>query len=280
MKGPVRALVIAALLAGCGGSGSERRMMLTHVVTSDASTDMVVLPPYKCGTSVASLNCAAPFNVGPDGHITDFSNREWMNGSGKWCDESGLHGSIFSFKGNGPNDANSINVNTTDSSLRLSLTVSQGSYGGGGIAFDAGCVDASAFTGLQFTVAVASGDLTGCAYQVQLQTFEQRPTSQNPPGGCDQNFTTCYSFPYVRSGLPVASTDPTMPTLVSLPFSQFSASTMPAPAQIVGIQWQVNSTSGMCTVELRLDDVAFIPAVAPPETSNDDGGTGDAATSD
>ena len=70
-------------------------------------------------------------------------------------------------------------------------------------------------------------------------------------------------------GLPVraqqpaaASTDITMPTLVSIPFGSFGASVMPAPAQIVGLQWQVNSSSGMCTVELRIDDIAFIPARA------------------
>ena len=56
-----------------------------------------------------------------------------------------------------------------------------------------------------------------------------------------------------------------MPTLVSIPFGSFGESVMPAPAQIVGLQWQVNSSSGACTVELRLDDIAFIPAVAPPE---------------
>jgi hypothetical protein len=215
-----------------------------------------------------------------DGHVTDFSRREWSSSSGKWCNEGGLHGSLFSFKGNGANDSNAISVNTMDASLRLALTVSSGSYGGGGIAFEAGCLDASAFSGLQFSIAVASGSLSGCAYQIQLQTFEQRPTSQNPPGGCDINTTSCYSFPYVRNNLPAASTDPTMPTLVSLPFSMFSASTMPAPAQIVGLQWQVNSTSGQCTVELRLDDVGFIPASAPPEPAGDDGGTGDAAASD
>ena len=200
--------------------------------------------------------------------------REYSPSSGKWCDESGLHGSIFSFKGTGANDSNAISVNTLDGSLRLALTVSMGSYGGGGIAFEAGCLDASAFTGLQFSIAVASGNLAGCAYQIQLQTFEQRPTTQNPSGGCDQNTTSCYSFPYVRNNLPAASTDPTMPTLVTLPFNMFSASMMPAPAQIVGLQWQVNSTSSMCTVELRLDDIAFIPA-APPPAPGDDGGASD-----
>ena len=82
-------------------------------------------------------------------------------------------------------------------------------------------------------------------------------------------------FPYVRNNLPAASTDPTMPTLVTLPFNMFSASMMPAPAQIVGPQWQVNSTSSMCTVELRLDEVAFIPAAPPLEPGADDGGASD-----
>ena len=35
---------------------------------------------------------------------------------------------------------------------------------------------------------------------------------------------------------------------------------------MVGLQWQVNSSGGGCTVELRIDDIAFIPAArAPPE---------------
>jgi len=278
-KSLFRALVIVVLAAGCGGAGGVRRKMISSGTNADAASDVVVLPPFKCASGVEALNCAAPFTLPADGHVTDFSTREWSSAAGKWCNEGGMHGSIFSFKGNGANDSNAISVNTTDSSLRLALTVSSGSYGDSGIAFEAGCVDASAFSGLQFSIAVASGSLSGCAYQIQLQTFEQRPTSQNPPGGCDINTTSCYSFPYVRSNLPAASTDPTMPTLVSLPFSMFSASTMPAPAQIVGLQWQVNSTSGQCTVELRLDDVGFIPAVAPPEPGGSDGGTGDADTS-
>ena len=48
---------------------------------------------------------------------------------------------------------------------------------------------------------------------------------------------------------------------------------MPTPEQIVGLQWQVNSSSGACTVELRLDDIAFIPAAPPPEPGAGDGGT-------
>ena len=253
------------MAADCGGAGGERRPMLSHAV--DAAFE--ALPPFVCGSPATVLDCAAPFKPAAAGYVNDFSYREWDGG--KWCGEGDMHGSIFSFKGSGANDAASIGVNTTDASLRLSLTVSKGSYGGGGMAFESGCVDATAFAGVQFTLAVGSGSLAGCAYQMQLQTFEQRPTSQAPPGGCDQNFTTCYSFPYVRDNLPAASMDLTMPTLVSLPFSRFSASAMPAPAQLVGLQWQVNSTSDQCTVELRIDDVAFIPAAPPPEPGDDAG---------
>lgn len=253
-------LAIAAV--GCGGAGGMRR---TRV---EADANGVVLcssPAYECNLSVQTLDCAAPAHLDADGRVTDFSCREWNTSAGKWCNRrDGYHGSMFSFKGTGAEDLNAIAVDTIDASLRLSLTVSNGSYGGGGLAFEGGCVDASAFTGIEFSVAVASGSLTNCTYQLQLQTFEQRPMSQNPPGGCDLNTTSCYGFPASRITA-TPSTDITMPTLVSIPFSSFSASVMPAPAQIVGLQWQVNSASGACTVELRIDDIRFIPAQSQSE---------------
>jgi hypothetical protein len=256
--------------------GGVRRSRLTPTEGVDARMPVEVAPPYKCSTSIAPLDCAAPFMLPADGRVTDFSMREWSSAGGKWCNEGGVHGAIFSFKGNAPNDANAISVNTDDGSLRLTLSVSSGSYGGGGLAFESGCLNATAFTGVQFTVAVASGSISGCSYQLQLQTFEQRPTSQSPPGGCDILTTSCYGFP-AAANLPTPSTDITMPTLVSLPFTSFGASVMPAPAQIVGLQWQVNSSGGACTVELRLDDIAFIPAAAPPEPATSDAGDADAA---
>src|SRR4051812_11427563 len=180
------ALLVAALisvgLAGCGGAGGPRRMRLTGAggdTGADGGTGGApALPPFMCSGSISLLTCAAPFQLPADGHVTDFSTREWNNGAGKWCDEGGMHGSIFSFKGSGATDSEAHGV--TDEALRLSLSVTAGSYAGGGIAFEAGCVDASAFAGVQFSVAVASGSLTGCTYQLQLQTFEQRPIKQNP----------------------------------------------------------------------------------------------------
>ena len=262
------ALAVMALgSAGCPAGGT-RRTRLQPTVGIDASGDVFYQPPYVCSGSIAALDCAAPFIPPADGHITDFGMREWSSAAGKWCDAAGMHGSIFSFKGNAATDTNGASVNTDDASFRITLTVSNGSYGGGGLAFEAGCVDASAFDGVQFSVAISSGSLTGCTYQLQLQTFEQRPLQQSPPGGCDMNLASCYNFPAAQN-LPAPSTDTTMPTLVTAHFSDFTVSgTMPAPKEIVGLQWQVNSAGGGgCTVELRIDDVAFIPVAAPPPDS-------------
>lgn len=262
------ALTALALVAGCP-QGGIRRAPLEPTVGIDAGDTAPPEQRYMCSGSISALNCAAPFVLPADGHVTDFSYREWNPGPRKWCNVAGMHGAIFSFPGSNTNDHNDQTVNTDDGSFRLILTVSPGSYGGGGLAFEAGCVDASAFEGVHFSIAVASGSLTGCTYQLQLQTFEQRPIQQNspnPPGGCDQNTTSCYSFP-AATGLPAPSTDTANPTQVMIPFSSFAQSgMMPAPKELVGLQWQVNASGAGCTVELRIDDVGFIPAAAPPPT--------------
>ena len=97
------------------------------------------------------------------------------------------------------------------------------------------------------------------------------PLLQTAASATTSNITSCYGFP-AATGLPAPSTDPTKPTPVSVPFSSFGGtSMMPPPGQLVGLQWQVNSAGGACTVELSIDDIAFIPAAAPPS----DAGTTD-----
>jgi hypothetical protein len=247
-------LALAAFAGGCGGADGVRRMRAQQVQDAAATK-------YICG-STNELNCSAPSTLMADGHLTNFSFAEYSESSGKWCDASGFHGSTFAYNGVEAN-SRSMTVDTTDESVKLSVMVSGGSYAGGGLAFES-CLDASAFSGIKFTVAVSGGSLTGCSYEFQLQTFEQRPTSQNPPGGCDQNTTSCYSFPAARN-LPAPSMNPASPTLVTLPFSGFvGTSVMPPTAQLVGLQWQVSSSGGPCTVELRIDDIDFIPAAASP----------------
>ncbi len=272
--------LMLGVVAGCGGEGGVRRMRAEQPVEHP---DAAVCPAaYRCDiNNVKAYDCAVPAHLTPDGHVTNFSCQEWNVAGGKWCSsDDGNHGSVYSFPGRTAGDSAARRVDDEDGSFRLTLTVSAGSYGGGGIQFEGGCFDLSAFTGLEFSVAVASGSLTGCTYQVQVQTFEQRPTMPFPGGSCDMNTSSCYGYPSAAN-LPTPSTDPTMPTVVSVPFSAFSASVMPTPKQVIGLQWQVNSSTGACTVELRIDDIRFIPAAAPVDAgmSDDAATTSDAASS-
>jgi hypothetical protein len=123
-------------------------------------------------------------------------------------------------------------------------------------------VTASTFTSVQFTAAVTAGSLTGCAWQVQLQTQDQRPTSDtNPSGGtCNPDAgASCYRYPTVAS-LAIPTAAPSAYTEAFTLFNNPSSSPVPTQTQITGIQWQVNSASsgtGTCTVELRIDNIGF-----------------------
>jgi len=277
------ALSFAVFFSNCGGSGGMRT---GSAGTSGAAGSAGTTGSGGSGGSGTAgvtgsggrftcaneqvLNCSAALTL-MNGHVTTFSPEEWSPTDGKYCNASGLRGSVFSYSGGpevdgGVMSANSHGVDAPAENFRLSLTAGTEGYAGGGISFDH-CVNASASGALRFKAWVASGDTAGCTFKAQLQTFEQRPTTQGPPGGCDPDAGSCYNFPTAVITLTTSS------QVFTIPFGDFSASTLPAPAQLVGLQWQVNSSSGACTVELRLDDVAFIPAVAPPEPGDSDAGT-------
>jgi hypothetical protein len=275
-KSLVCALGIAALATGCGGAGGVRRERITFDAGGmDAGMDGGMdapPPPFMCSPSIAPLNCAAPFMLLPDGHLTDFSMREWNNASGKWCNESGYHGTVYGYTNSAmfPNDTHTQGVGA-DRAFHLALTVTGGQYGGGGLQFEGGCMDLSAFTGIKFTAAIASGSQANCPLQLQLPTFDQRPKSQTPPGGCDSAAGSCFNYP-TATALPSLSSDPANPTQVVLPFTSFSRIDG-ALTQIVGLQWQVNATGGACTVEFVFDNIDFIPTASPD--GGDDGGGSD-----
>jgi hypothetical protein len=189
-----------------------------------------------------------------DGKITDFSSAQWNATTGEWCDGSGLRGHPFSFAGTGSTSA--AVVDATAQNLKLNVTVGKTDYAGGGIMFDS-CVNASAFTSVQFTASLSAGSLDGCVWQIQLQTQDQRTTAAtNPTGGtCTTN---CERYPVVANL--------TVPTATAAPYTEAftlftnqTGSTIPMATQVVGVQWQVNSSNGTgtCTAELRIDDVIF-----------------------
>ena len=191
----------------------------------------------------------------PGGLITDFSSAQWNGATSQWCDASGLRGHLFAFSGTA--STATAAVDTTAQNLKLDLSVGKTDYAGGGINFES-CVNASAFTSVQFTATVTSGSLTGCVWQVQLQTQDQLATTATDPSG-GTCATNCYRYPVV-STLAVPGATATTYSEGFTTFTNQTGSTIPLTTQIVGVQWQVNSGNsgaGTCTVELRIDDVKF-----------------------
>jgi hypothetical protein len=204
------------------------------------------------GGMTGGLNCSAALQP-TGGLVTSFA--DYSNATGQWGPAGGLQGSRFAY-GGGPADASvpteTATVDVVAQNLRLQLSVLANGYAGGGISFDS-CVTAAAYTQLQFTI---TGTLDGCPYQVQLQTFEQRPTTLNPPGGCTSN---CNRYP-PATGLATPNGVGTTPVTVTIPFTSFSGWTSNMATELVGIQWQVNSSPGACSaVDIRIDDVKFVP---------------------
>jgi hypothetical protein len=267
------AILFAASSSNCGGSEGMRTGAggstggSTGVSGSGGSTGAAGSGTggrFMCTDPGTVFNCGAALTLA-SGQVLAFSTQEWDAMSGKYCNASGLRGSVFAYSGPPPADggapisSHTHGVDAPAGNFRLSLMPGPGGYAGGGIAFDS-CVNASAFTGLRFSAWLASGDITGCNFKVQLQTYEQRPTSQSPAGACTGS---CFGFP-TSPNLTLAST----PTPIIVPFANMTTSAthaMPVTGQIVGLQWQLESGAATvdggpqpsCNVEIRIDDVAF-----------------------
>jgi hypothetical protein len=202
------------------------------------------------------LDCssAGALTLTPDGQVADFSPAVWNSSTGKWCADNGLRGSVFSYSGTASTAAAAVDA--TSQNLKLNLTVGATDYAGGGLTFDS-CVNASDFTSVQFNATITAGSLTGCVWQVQLQTQDQRASTTSPSGGtCASN---CYRFPTVAN-LAAPTATATTYTEAFTTFSNPASSTIATRTQVVGLQWQVNSGSagaGTCTVELRIDNIKF-----------------------
>jgi hypothetical protein len=203
------------------------------------------------------LDCSSTgaLRLSPDGQVTDFSAVDWNSTSAKWCDAHGLDGGVYSYAGTGASATAA--VDTTAHNLKLNLAVTAGQYAGGALSFDS-CVDASAFNAVRFTASITAGSLSGCTWQVAVDTQDQQPTTAtNPSGGtCVSN---CYRWPtYAIAAAPTAT--PTTITALFSGFSNPSSSTTSTRTQMVGLSWQVNSSggTGTCSVELRIDDIKVV----------------------
>jgi hypothetical protein len=213
--------------------------------------------------SSSILDCTGSPLTLTDGHVTSFTPWEWSPTEGHTCNASGLRGSVFSYSGPDATSAAANSVDSVTGNFHLMLTVGPGGYAGGGIAFDR-CVNASAFSALRFSAWITGGNIAGCNYRVMLQTFEQRPSSQVPPGGCDQGLDGCFRFP--SSPNLVLAPIPAPTTVLFSDFTTSATHANPVPGELVGLQWQLESglpaaDGGLqpgCTVEIRIDDIDFV----------------------
>jgi glucuronoarabinoxylan endo-1,4-beta-xylanase len=225
----------------------------------DANTEtpgLTTIPGTDGGTDVpkiatCQLDCTAavvPDNVASGG-VTDFS--DWNISTGKWGSTHGLYGAIYGYAGS--QSTMSAGVDTANKDLHGTGMVAMGDYGGIGLSYCA-CSTVASFTQVQFTV---SGSWPGCDLQMQIKTFDETPTSQNPPGGCTA--TSCYNYPVV---LQVASPSPT-PTTVTVPLSSFSNWSPTLAAEVVGVQWQWTYTPPDASADAASDEAMDAGAGCP-----------------
>ena len=178
---------------------------------------------------LASLPLSCSPGVSPSNPlITDFKEGTWNNTAGKWgC---GLTGSLFSYNGAMAASMVRASVDLMARKMVLMGNVEAGDYGGGGLSFEQ-CVNTTAYSGVQFTLGGTTG---GCDVVLQVQTFDAKPTTANPAGGCTVG---CYSFPQFK--LPATTGS------VTVPFASLTGGKPTgvgaAQMQMIGLQWQLQS---------------------------------------
>jgi glucuronoarabinoxylan endo-1,4-beta-xylanase len=233
---------------------------LTTIPGSDAGIDAPKI-------ATCELNCSeavVPSN-GTSGGVTDFS--DWNNSTGKWGSTQGLYGAIYGYAGPSGNASTmSASVDATNKDLHGVGSVASDGYAGIGLSYCA-CSTVASFSQVQFTVA---GSWPGCDLQMQIKTFDQTPTSQNPMGGCDAS--SCYNYP---AALQVAQPS-SAPMTITTPLSSFSNWTSVTAAELVGLQWQwtysgsstpadggadggVDASPAACPIDATITNIKFLP---------------------
>ena len=221
------AVVLAAAMSNCGGSGGERTGGAgnTGQGGSGGSTGAGGMGNtggrFVCPTD-QTLDCSGAPQTLADGHVTNLSMREWSVTDGKYCNASGLRGSVFSYSGPAPEDGGVATVDQRSRRRRARRKFPAHADGRPRRL----CRRRHLVRPLRqrivvqrapvLRVGVRAAHLTGCTFHAYLQTFEQRPASQAPPGGCTA--ATCYAFPASPDLAPLSMT----PTTITVPFTMTS----------------------------------------------------------
>jgi hypothetical protein len=189
--------------------------------------------------------------VPPNGAITDLT--DWNATTARWG-TGALTGDVYQYGAAGA--AMAAKVEGSPAGLHLSGSVPSGGYGGGGLTFFS-CLTSASFTKISFDV---YGSAAGCSIELQLQTYDQRPVDQTPPGACKSDGgSSCFKFPAKSQIVNLSSAVAAPGTTVSATLSTFTNWSATAAGQIVGMQWQFLSSSGTCTPNATFTNIKFLP---------------------
>ena len=189
----------------------------------DGGTDI------RISTGLDCPNALVP-NNGVNGGVTDFS--DWKGGSGQMGRSAGAVGEHLRVQG--PERLDDERRGGEPGVARHGRGHGE-RLRGAGLSFQV-CTTVASFTHVQFTL---SGSSPGCDMELQIKTFDQQPKQQTPPGGCDQNFESCYNFPVKKQvAVPTAQ-----PTVITTPLAEFTKWSAANAGQVVGLQWQFTGTN-------------------------------------
>jgi hypothetical protein len=195
------------------------------------------------GATGVAITCRRP----PTPLLTDFS---LLDATGMiWGDMAGLWGVALAY-GTG------ITLSTTGGTARITGTLS--TYSGFGLGVANGCLDASAYSGLSFTLGGNVGP-SGTLLLV-VATRSNQPVDGTGPGLCVYTSEATKGTDCVPAQRVI--TVPASPGRIQLAWSDFSGGKPVAgiePQGITGLFWLFSWTEGspLTPVSVTLDDVGF-----------------------
>jgi hypothetical protein len=190
-------------------------------------------------------NCSSPISP-VSGYVTNFT--DWNATTARWGTGT-LIGTIYGYASTNPAATMTAKVEGTTPGLHMVGSTSSTGYAGGGLTF-LSCVTTASFTKVSFDVYGSAGS---CAIELQLQTFDQRPSDQTPPGSCNPS-GTCYNFPKRSSAVSLSTAVSAPGTTVTTTLSTMTNWSTAEGAQIVGIQWQF---TGTCSIDATFTNIKF-----------------------
>jgi hypothetical protein len=231
------ALVVAMLAGACGGGSGSSRMGTGGSTTGPGSGGSTTTGSGGAGGTIGTDGFACNAVTAPStGYITDFS--DWAGS--KWG-MTGLKGGVFTYIGTGST------ITAVANTSNLVVTGAVMNYAGFGMYFDS-CTNASAFTGLQFTV---GGDLGMCTLELQVQTNSDKKVETSSMKG------TCTAATCASATVKNLTVTPGQPITVHWTDLTGAAPAAFSAAEIDALQWQLTTSTG-CTPNFTIDDIKFI----------------------